>query len=73
VAFSKEDLARYSLDESDITLWKKSGCTALLIDIIERQKQQALKNLLKGGAKKHDEHTQCYEAFNKLIKLINDI
>lgn len=70
MAFS--NLKRHGVDSSDMHLWARSGATNAFIEEVQIQKELAFKNLLKGGSKNHDMNSECYKAYEKVLKLINE-
>ncbi len=72
MAFDKKDMSQNSIDDSDIILWKQGSCTKLLIDQIRFEQKKAFKALMKGGAKGHDENAGIYNAYDKVLALIED-
>ena len=70
MAFS--NLKKYDLDASDVAVWKKAGCTALLIGEIQSAMDVSMRKLLKDGEKGHSANAEAYKAFARVLSMIED-
>ena len=72
MAFDKKDMARNGVDSSDISLWKQSKCMEMFKEHVCFEQRKALDATMKEGAKNHDKNAGLYNAYKKILSIIED-
>lgn len=72
MAFDKREMAQHNLDESDVNLWKQSACMGMFIEKVQFEQRKALDATMKEGVKNHDKNAGLYNAYKKILSIIDD-
>lgn len=70
MAFSNPE--GFGIDKSDLHRWATSNEAKAFVKEIETLKRKSFSKLLKEGAKHHDKNAESYNAYESILKLLNE-